>query len=94
MVTFIDQHRDTYGVEPICAVLPIAPSTYFLRKAQQRRLARGRRARGATTSCARRFSACGTTTNRCTGRGKCGSSCCAATIKSAARVASFRNATA
>jgi putative transposase len=35
MVTFIDQHRDTYGVEPICAVLPIAPSTYFVRKAQQ-----------------------------------------------------------
>jgi transposase InsO family protein len=35
MVTFIDQHRDTYGVEPICAVLPIAPSTYFLRKAQE-----------------------------------------------------------
>jgi transposase InsO family protein len=35
MVTFIDQHRDTYGVEPMCAVLPIAPSTYFLRKAQQ-----------------------------------------------------------
>jgi putative transposase len=35
MVTFIDQHRATYGVEPICAVLPIAPSSYFLRKAQQ-----------------------------------------------------------
>jgi len=35
MVGFIDQHRDTYGVEPICAVLPIAPSTYCLRKAQQ-----------------------------------------------------------
>ena len=35
MITFIDQHRDVYGVEPICAVLPIAPSTYFLRKAQQ-----------------------------------------------------------
>jgi len=35
MVRFIDQHRDSYGVEPICAVLPIAPSTYFLRKAQQ-----------------------------------------------------------
>jgi len=35
MVAFIDQHRDTYGVEPMCAVLPIAPSTYFLRKAQQ-----------------------------------------------------------
>jgi len=35
MVAFIDQHRVTYGVEPICAVLPIAPSTYFLRKGQQ-----------------------------------------------------------
>ena len=34
MVAFIDQHRATYGVEPICAVLPIAPSTYFLQKAQ------------------------------------------------------------
>ena len=35
MVTFIDQHREMYGVEPICAVLPIAPSTYFRRKVQQ-----------------------------------------------------------
>jgi putative transposase len=35
MVTFIDQHRESYGVEPICAVLPIAPSTYFRRKVQQ-----------------------------------------------------------
>jgi len=25
---FIDEHRDEYGVEPICRVLPIAPSTY------------------------------------------------------------------
>lgn len=29
MVAFIDQHRDEYGVEPICEVLPIAPSTYY-----------------------------------------------------------------
>jgi len=36
MGAFIDQHRGVYGVEPICAVLPIAPSTYFLRQAQQR----------------------------------------------------------
>ena len=28
MKTFIDEHRDVYGVEPICKVLPIAPSTY------------------------------------------------------------------
>jgi putative transposase len=34
MVAFIDAHRKTYGVEPICRVLPIAPSTYFRQKAQ------------------------------------------------------------
>jgi transposase InsO family protein len=34
MVRFIDDHRDVYGVEWICAAVPIAPSTYFLRKAQ------------------------------------------------------------
>ena len=28
MKAFIDDHRDVYGVEPICKVLPIAPSTY------------------------------------------------------------------
>lgn len=28
MITFIDEHRAVYGVEPICRVLPIAPSTY------------------------------------------------------------------
>ena len=35
MVRFIDQHRETYGVESICEVLPIAPSTYFLWKAHE-----------------------------------------------------------
>jgi len=34
MVRFIDDHRDIYGVESICAVVPIAPSTYFLHKAR------------------------------------------------------------
>src|SRR5205823_14632876 len=34
-VAFIDQHRTTYGVEPICRVLPIAPSTYFRHKTHQ-----------------------------------------------------------
>jgi len=28
MIAFIDDHRDAYGVEPICRVLPIAPSSY------------------------------------------------------------------
>src|SRR5713101_4895501 len=36
MVAFIDDHRKAYGVEPICRVLPIAPSTYFRHKAEQR----------------------------------------------------------
>ena len=36
MVAFVDQHRDVSGVESICAVLPIAPSTYCRHKAQQR----------------------------------------------------------
>ena len=36
MVAFIDDHRKAVGVEPICRVLPIAPSTYFRRKAEQR----------------------------------------------------------
>src|SRR3954466_5176916 len=29
MIAFIDDHRTAYGVEPICRVLPIAPSTYY-----------------------------------------------------------------
>jgi putative transposase len=34
MAGFIDEHRTEYGVEPICAVLPIAPSTYYEHKAR------------------------------------------------------------
>ena len=36
MVRFIDEHRTTFGVEPICAVLPIAPSLYYELKARER----------------------------------------------------------
>ena len=36
MIAFIDDHRGSYGVEPICRVLPIAPSTYHERAAQRR----------------------------------------------------------
>ena len=32
MVSFIDQYQGRYGVEPICNVLPIAPSTYYRSK--------------------------------------------------------------
>jgi putative transposase len=36
MIAFIDDHRGSYGVEPICQVLPIAPSTYHAHAAQRR----------------------------------------------------------
>jgi putative transposase len=32
MKSFVDEHRDTLGVEPICKVLQIAPSTYYAAK--------------------------------------------------------------
>ena len=35
MIAFIDDHRGAYGVEPICRVLPIAPSTYHAHAARR-----------------------------------------------------------
>ncbi len=35
MISFIDEYRGQYGVESICAMLPIAPSVYYEHKAQQ-----------------------------------------------------------
>lgn len=29
MISFIEEHRSVFGVEPMCRLLPIAPSTYF-----------------------------------------------------------------
>jgi hypothetical protein len=40
MVAFIEGHRGAYGVEPICAQLPIAPSIYYEQKARERDPAR------------------------------------------------------
>ncbi len=48
MIAFIDDHREAYGIEPICKVLPIAPSSYHAHVAQRidadKRSARARRA--------------------------------------------------
>ena len=67
MMAFIDEHRDAYGVEPICKVLPIAPSTYYAHAARQRRpgnaLVPGRSAR---RRCASRSGASGRRTSRST----------------------------
>ena len=35
MVAYIDAHRDEFGVEPICKVLQMAPSTYYAAKARE-----------------------------------------------------------
>jgi putative transposase len=35
MIAFIDEHRAVHGVEPICKVLPIAPSTYHSHAARR-----------------------------------------------------------
>ena len=47
MIAFIDDHQGVHGVEPICEVLPIAPSTYHAHAAQRadptRRSARAQR---------------------------------------------------
>ncbi len=40
MVAFVDAHRERHGVEPICALVPIAPSTYYAVKAAERDPAR------------------------------------------------------
>jgi putative transposase len=34
MMAFIDEHKDEFGVEPICSELPIAPQTYYAAKSR------------------------------------------------------------
>ena len=36
MITFIERNRTVFGVEPICRLLPIAPSTYYAHRAVDR----------------------------------------------------------
>ena len=61
MIGFIDDNRAAYGVEPICRVLPIAPSTYYARVAQRidpaKALARARRDVGLRAEIRRAFEA-------------------------------------
>lgn len=35
MTQFVAEHRDAYGVEPICRVLEIAPSTFYAHTARR-----------------------------------------------------------
>ena len=36
MTSFVDENRADFGVEPICAELPIAPSVYWEHKRRER----------------------------------------------------------
>ena len=75
MIAFIDDHRDAHGVEPICKVLPIAPSTYHDACGAP---ARSDEAVGASPArrgaCARRSGACWTRTSRSTACARSGGS--------------------
>ena len=59
MIAFVDDHRGAYGVEPICRVLPIAPSTYrdhlAKRAAPEKMSARARRDQVLKVAVARVF---------------------------------------
>lgn len=35
MVAFVEEHRGAYGVEALCAQLPMAPSTYYEHRARR-----------------------------------------------------------
>ncbi len=61
MYTFIDAYRDAYGVEPICRLLEIAPSGYYVHRARQADPCR-RRARALRDE--RRCGTCGGRTTR------------------------------
>ena len=49
MVRLVEEHRDAYGVESICAQLPIAPATYY--KASSSRARRRAASRVRTAGC-------------------------------------------
>ena len=66
MMAFIDAHRDEYGVEPICAELPIAPSTYYESKTREAGGTPLPPERDVTRCCGRRSSGCGRRTSGCT----------------------------
>jgi hypothetical protein len=78
MIGFIDDHRGAYGVEPICKVLPIAPSTYHEHVARRtdpgKPSARAKRDLELKPQIERVF---GARTSRSMARAKSGGRCCA-----------------
>jgi transposase-like protein len=74
MVSFIDAHRDEYGIEPICAQLPIARRRTTSTRHGRPMPRSVRPVRCATRSCARRSNGSGKRTRASTERGRSGCS--------------------
>ena len=82
MIAYIDEYKDRrtvdgmrYGIEPICAELPIAPSTYYEMRARKADPGRLPAERNVTWRCGRAFGASGTRIARSTAPlGRCGGS--------------------
>lgn len=56
MVGYIEEYGERFGVEPFCALLPIAPSTYYAHRARTRDSARrGPRASGQDDGAGTKF---------------------------------------
>ena len=69
MIHFIDEHREAFGVEPICDALPIAPATYYAAS-----LDLAQHANSATPNSDRRSGGSTTITIGSTGHARCGGS--------------------
>ena len=72
MTTFVDEHRIRFGVEPIFAELPIAPSTYYEHKRREREPDRRSARCNGIVNCASRFGGCGSPISGCTGHARYG----------------------
>ncbi len=70
-MTYIEEHREEFGVEPICRVLQVAPSTYY---AARSRLPSARQLRDAVLMPI--MLASGLPTMRCMGSESCGRRWC------------------
>ena len=62
MVSFIDENREDFGVEPICAQLPIAPSGYYNVKSRPPKALCGPRTSWSGTFPPRHRTGCGSAT--------------------------------
>jgi|LNAQ01.1.fsa_nt_gb hypothetical protein len=77
MKAFIDEHREAYGVEPICKVLPITPPTDYEHVARRANPARQAARIRAIQLCVSRSSGYGMKTFKSTVCARSGGSCCA-----------------